>query len=296
MAAGAVSRGHLVRVTGSERRIEAWGRRPGGYTPSPTPPTHKAITSVTAPARAVGQKWRRVHAVVGQTVGDLQASPGGSRPTPRTVVRRRAGRNGSPSSWWVMVQSEGPSTALCFHLGGGGGPRRRFLRRTARRIMPVPRRRRRRGRAAQQISAVGPGGVRGSDPPGGVTGVQGAVPSLGSETSVSCPPVRGRPGRLCGPDGRVQPVALAPPPPRGPLGGGSDGRPEDDRVWWVRPGAAMPRARVPMGWEERVGRGGGGCWGPGRTTWAHRCSAWRGPRRPVRHNDRLRSRLEGPGR
>ncbi len=295
MAAGAVSRGHLVRVTGSERRIEAWGRRPGGYTPSPTPPTHKAITSVTAPARAVGQKWRRVHAVVGQTVGDLQASPGGSRPTPRTVVRRRAGRNGSPSSWWVMVQSEGPSTALCFHLGGGGGPRRRFLRRTARRIMPVPRRRRRRGRAAQQISAVGPGGVRGSDPPGGVTGVQGAVSSLGSEMSVSCPPVGARPGRLFGPHGRVQPVPPH-PLPRGPLGGGSDGRPKDDRVSWIRPGAAMPRARVPMGWKSMQAGEGEDAGRPGRTAWAHRCSAGRRPRRPVRHNDRLRSGLEGPGR
>lgn len=265
MAAGAVSRGHLVRVTGSERRIEAWGRRPGGYTPSPTPPTHKAITSVTAPARAVGQKWRRVHAVVGQTVGDLQASPGGSRPTPRTVVRRRAGRNGSPSSWWVMVQSEGPSTALCFHLGGGGGPRRRFLRRTARRIMPVPRRRRRRGRAAQQISAVGPGGVRGSDPPGGVTGVQGAVSSLGSEMSVSCPPVGARPGRLFGPHGRVQPVPPSPPAawPAGRwIGWPPEGRPSLVDSSWSRDASRS----CPDGREEHAGRGGGGCW----AAWTYR--------------------------
>ena len=211
------------------------------------------------------------------------------------VSTRCAGRNGSPSSWWVMVQSEGPSTALCFHLGGGGGPRRRFLRRTARRIMPVPRRRRRRGRAAQQISAVGPGGVRGSDPPGGVTGVQGAVSSLGSETSVSCPPVGARPGRLFGPHGRVQPVPPH-PLPRGPLGGGSDGRPKDDRVSWIRPGAAMPRARVPMGWKSMQAGEGEDAGRPGRTAWAHRCSAGRRPRRPVRHNDRLRSGLEGPGR
>ena len=180
-------------------------------------------------------------------------------------------------------------------LGGGGGPRRRFLRRTARRIMPVPRRRRRRGRAAQQISAVGPGGVRGSDPPGGVTGVQGAVSSLGSEMSVSCPPVGARPGRLFGPHGRVQPVPPH-PLPRGPLGGGSDGRPKDDRVSWIRPGAAMPRARVPMGWKSMQAGEGEDAGRPGRTAWAHRCSAGRRPRRPVRHNDRLRSGLDWSGR
>ena len=129
----------------------------------------------------VGRRLARWCAGAGDGMGHLHH--GGSWSNPRVRARRSAPR-----------------------LGGGGGPRRRFLRRTARRIMPVPRRRRRRGRAAQQISAVGPGGVRGSDPPGGVTGVQGAVSSLGSETSVSCPPVGGRPGHACGPDGHVQPV------------------------------------------------------------------------------------------
>lgn len=82
------------------------------------------------------------------------------------VSTRRAGRNGSPSSWWVMVQSEGPSTAFYFRLGGGGGRRRRFLRRITRRIMPVLRRRCRRGRAARQWSP-GPGpevGTHGQSP------------------------------------------------------------------------------------------------------------------------------------
>ena len=179
----------------------------------------------------VGRRLARWCAGAGDGMGHLHH--GGSWSNPRVRARRSAPR-----------------------LGGGGGPRRRFLRRTARRIMPVPRRRRRRGRAAQQISAVGPGGVRGSDPPGGVTGVQGAVSSLGSEMSVSCPPVGARPGRLFGPHGRVQPVPPH-PLPRGPLGGGSDGRPKDDRVSWIRPGAAMPRARVPMG-DGRACRPGRG--------------------------------------
>ena len=86
------------------------------------------------------------------------------------------------------------------------------------------------------------------------------------------------------------------PLPRGPLGGGSDGRPKDDRVSWIRPGAAMPRARVPMGWKSMQAGEGEDAGRPGRPTWAHRCSAGRRPRRPVRHNDRLRSGLEGPGR
>ena len=46
---------------------------------------------------------------------------------------------------------------------------------------------------------------------------------------------------------------------------------------------------VQVGEGEDAGR-------PGRRTWAHRCSAGRIPRRPVRHNDRLRSGLEESGR
>ena len=73
---------------GPELYAEPSGQRPSGYTPLHTLSAHKAITSVTAQARAIGQKCRRVYDVVGQSDGDLQVSPGGSRPTPRTHERR----------------------------------------------------------------------------------------------------------------------------------------------------------------------------------------------------------------
>ena len=243
----------------------------------------------------VGRRPARWCAGAGDGMGHLHH--GGSWSNPRVRARRSAPR-----------------------LGGGGGPRRRFLRRTARQIMPVPRRRRRRGRAAHQWPP-GPGpevSTRGqstrwmrASPNRSVRWARaefGAV--IYRAVSQVCKERCRRWGQERACRAHLSELARAVRSDRtgafspSPLTPHRVGRWEVDRMAaggrpslvdssWSRDAS---RSCPDGGWKSMQAGEGEDAGRPGRTTWAHRCSAWRRPRRPVRHNDRLRSGLEGPGR
>ena len=140
------------------------------------------------------------------------------------VSTRCAGRNGSPSSWWVMVQSEGPSTAFCSSSEKG--------RRTMSTISPT------RTRSPQHSCS----------------------PSA-TYARLRRPAVISMPWSLGRGLGKSTRWMRASRKISGAVGPG--GRPEDDRVSWIRPGAAVLRARAPDGIGGACRHVRGGRWAAG---------------------------------